>query len=789
MAQTDNGFLKFWEKIKLDSVNVIFLSLLAALIIGFSVFYVVMNIQSSKQQEQAITAQNLELRLKEEQHNFLNDLHEIREKTYLYKISGGATDRFQALYALKNSGQSFQTLSNDLISDIKDPEVSKLLINIKQAATIHNNQLLGILSGGSALPDFMNANTGDSTGIKLYSQDLAGGSDFDTKLVESKTHNIEDLMYQLNVVINKFIEQQRTIMSHNERGLLAGFIIFSILITYVLATILRKRLAHAIDESGQLLKRISRGELPEKVDSLGNVFESIRASSDMLVDYLKDVSQFARQIGDMKFDDQFKPKSENDTLGNSLLEMRDRLQTVARETSIRDWNNQGQSMFADILRQSSEEMEHMGDKLIANMVEYLGASQGALFMINDLDESHKYLELLSAYAFDRKKIVEKRLEIGEGLVGQVYQEGKTVYMTDIRFDHFNIVTGLGESRPSALLIVPLKEENDIEGVVELATFNRLEEYQIHFVEKVGEIIASYIRSGKVNRTTRLLLEETQEKAEQMKAQEEELRQNMEELAATQEQVERRNKELEEIQNRLNEEQYLLSALLTSTHDYIYFKDQGSRFIRVSDSMVKLFGKNKQEEVIGKSDFDFQGKEHAQEAYDDEQQIIRSGEPMLDAVEKENWEDGHITWVSTTKNPLKDQNGKIIGTFGISRDITKSKLSEVEVKKQKEWLENYFKFTEHIFVVTDQRGTINFATKSMLDHLNRETFQGLEFGDLFQTPSLTDFLHKIQYNQIDARETTMAMQLNNDDQTSIQFLCYASKNENEDGTRNVFIIGQ
>ena len=795
MAQWQNEFLKFLKKLNPDAVNAIFLSLLAALIIGFSVFYAIMNINGSERLKQLGALENLKSGIREKQTDFLGDIQELREKAYLYQVTGQAAERFQALYALKNSGQSFQAFSKLLLSDIKDPGIANLLLEIRKETTAHNNELLGILTKESSLPDFMNDNandtTTDSTSVQANLFDLAnaGTPELDAAAVEAMARNIDDLIYQLDATIDgQMSKKQAAIIQNNQGYLLILFIVLSAIFTLVLATVLRRRLQRLIHESSKLLGRISRGELPEKVDGLGNVFENIRQNIQLLVEYLRDASRFARQIGDMKFEDEFEPKSNKDSLGNALLEMRSRLQSVSRETNIRDWTNQGHSKFADILRQSNESMEDIANKLIAGLVEYLGASQGALFIINDLDENDKYLELLSAYAFDRQKFVNKKLQLGEGLVGQAYVEGKTVHITDIRFDHFNIVTGLGESRPSAILIVPLKEEDTIEGVVELASFDPLEAHQIHFVEKVGEIIASYIRTGKVNRTTRHLLEETQEKAEQMKAQEEELRQNMEELAATQEQVERRNKELEEIQHKLNEEQYLLNALLSSTHDYIYFKDKESRFIRVSDSMVKLFDKTAQEEVVGKSDFDFQGKEHAQEAFDGEQRIIETGEPILNVVEKETWDDGHVTWVSTTKNPLKDQKGVTIGTFGISRDVTSSKMTEIEVSKQREWLEQYFKFNDHVFVVADQHGKINFATKSILDQFDKETWTNSQFGDLFTEPTLTEFLRNIDFENPDAKETELSMKLNNAQKTTARFLCYAGKHQNDDGTRNVFIIG-
>jgi len=120
---------------------------------------------------------------------------------------------------------------------------------------------------------------------------------------------------------------------------------------------------------------------------------------------------------------------------------------------------------------------------------------------------------------------------------------------------------------------------------------------------------------------------------------------------------------------------LLHALLEYVPDTIYFKDASSRFLRLSRSQAKKFGLSDPSEAIGKTDFDFFTAEHAGPAFADEQKILSTGEPILNIEEMETWEDGHVSWVATTKLPLYDAVGKIIGTFGVSHDITERKGSE------------------------------------------------------------------------------------------------------------------
>jgi sigma-B regulation protein RsbU (phosphoserine phosphatase) len=145
-------------------------------------------------------------------------------------------------------------------------------------------------------------------------------------------------------------------------------------------------------------------------------------------------------------------------------------------------------------------------------------------------------------------------------------------------------------------------------------------------------------------------------------------------------------ERSKVEEKLAREQQMLGNLLARLPDRIYFKDLASRFVRVNRAMAQLFHLRDPEQMVGRTDHDFFTIEHAQPAYDDEQRIIRTGEPMIDKLEKETLSDGSVGWVRTSKLPLRNDEGEITGTFGISHDVTAMKRLEETIEAERSRLQ-------------------------------------------------------------------------------------------------------
>jgi hypothetical protein len=264
------------------------------------------------------------------------------------------------------------------------------------------------------------------------------------------------------------------------------------------------------------------------------------------IENLRDATDFVVAIGEGKLALDYKTldphyKEGENKLADSLIEMQTRLKTLAEEEGKRQWSNEGLTKFVDILRSSNDDLNLLGDKIIAALAQYTKSNQGALYILNDEDSRNKYLELISLFAYDIKKHEQQKIKLGEGILGQTFLEKETTYLTNMPESYIRITSGLGDASPRSLLLVPLKVDIQVYGIIELASFNEYLPHEIAFVEKLGESIASTLASVRAAQRNMQLIHQFQQQTEEMRAQEEEMRQNMEELQATQEEIARKEK--------------------------------------------------------------------------------------------------------------------------------------------------------------------------------------------------------------------------------------------------------
>jgi CHASE3 domain sensor protein len=271
-----------------------------------------------------------------------------------------------------------------------------------------------------------------------------------------------------------------------------------------------------------------------------NLSEEINIRS---VSHVRQASDFIASLASGDYEVQWKGMSEQNrsqnsaTLAGNLFRLRERLKSVRLEDERRNMVNEGLASFSELVRTHQSDPDQLSMKCVSFLTKYLKAQQGSLFVLEE-NAGERYLKLAGCFAFERRKFLDKRIEIGNGLVGQTFLEGEPVMMKQVPSGYTSITSGLGDATPSCIAIIPVKHDTNTVAVMEFATFEEFEPHQIGFLQKAGEFFASAIINTRTTLKMKALLDEATEREAMMREREEELKQNMEELQATQEQLTR-----------------------------------------------------------------------------------------------------------------------------------------------------------------------------------------------------------------------------------------------------------
>ena len=382
---------------------------------------------------------------------------------------------------------------------------------------------------------------------------------------------------------------------------------------------------------------------------------------------------FAKQIGEGKLDIDQNAFDENDLLGQSLIRMRDNLLKTSQKESERSWITAGKDKIATILRLHNDLDELAYDTLV-NLIEYIKVVQGAFYIY---DEDEKIIENRATYAYNRRKYVNQRFKIGEGLVGQAAFEMDIIYRKEIPEDYLSITSGLlKEQKPNTILVVPLITDEKLQGVLEFASLEKdITPLTINFLKELSDVIARTLFNLKVNKRTEKLLQDSQKMTEELKENEEELRQNAEEMRATHEELERSNAKLEQQITEVENAQKRLHSLLENASEVISIYDQELNLKYISPSVANIYGFTPDEMIDGK-DMDrltAKGTKEIQQMFkrllDDPSETIVIQYTYMNKA-------GKKIYVETTgRNLLNDE--AIAGIILNSQDITERKRAEKE----------------------------------------------------------------------------------------------------------------
>ncbi len=392
--------------------------------------------------------------------------------------------------------------------------------------------------------------------FSAYAQLAKGGEikGLETQLIGK----INELSQQVASQADEFIQKVTTRVDVYRRWLVFGTFIFFILLTGGFFAFVRNIISNT-HKLIDIAQEISEGKLINVPVASGNdEFSRFYNVLAKIIKYLKNASDFATKLVENDFEYEFKPVSKYDTLGNALLRLRDNLVKAQKEAELRrienqqrQWSSQGIAEFSEVIREHSKDLVDLSQAVISKLVNYTVANVGGIYVVNDDDPENIFIELKAFYAYDRHRFYEKVFKPGEGLIGECYLEGKTIYMNDVPKEYFKIVSGLGSDIPRSILIVPLIVNEQVMGVVELSSFEEFEPYQIEFVEKIGESIAAAISTVKINIRTQKLLEETARKSQELEQKEAEARESIAKM----------ERSIEELKKTLNKERKQLQQVL------------------------------------------------------------------------------------------------------------------------------------------------------------------------------------------------------------------------------------
>ena len=384
-------------------------------------------------------------------------------------------------------------------------------------------------------------------------------------------------------------------------------------------------------------------------------------------------AEFARQIGQGSYSETIEPENDQDILGKSLLVMRNNLLANHKKESEQNWISEGRNIISNILRIYNK-LEELGDHVLEELVKYISAVQGAIYLFN---EETGTLVSLSTYAYGRKKYFSGEFKIGYGLIGQCAYEREYIYRTEIPDDYCTVSSGLiGDRKPRSLLIVPLIFDENLQGIIEIASIQEsISDLTIRLVMELGNIMASTIFNLQINQKTELLLEESQKMTLELKKNEDTLRENAEEMKATQYELRRSNEQLESKIGEVENAQLRLHSLLANASEIISIYDQDLKMTYVSPAVHRILGYSPDEMMKGKDTerLSLKGQTGLKQMFEslitDPEQ---SGTIEYTFVRK----DGEIVSLETTgRNLLNDTS--VSGIILNSRDITERRRAEKE----------------------------------------------------------------------------------------------------------------
>lgn len=446
-----------------------------------------------------------------------------------------------------------------------------------------------------------------------------------------------------------------------------GLVIFSI---HLLFRYFRRYLPKII----KFTNKISQGHVDnDTVIKTDKTLSPLLASLTQIAENTKNATNFAIAIGQGKLDTMTETTSQNDALSSSLMMVQEKLKKIAIEEEEGKLYAKGRYEIGELLRQAQRNgnLQDLYDIFLKAMINYLLANQGAIFLINEEKAEDVFVELIAVYAYSKKKYIEKRIGLREGLIGQCIIGKNSIYLEEIPNDYLHITSGLGAALPKALLIVPIKVDEKVLGAIEIASFKPFSANQVRLAETLAERLAGTIATIRANLQTKKLLDTSNRINKKLIQREEQMRASSEELGKTKEEL---SKKLLELEMETNLSTYILEAI-NKTNAAVEFDTEGN-ILGVNDMYLRVMGYKKEELIGANEKILLPSDEVNSEKYEILWNSLRSGAYITGEYRRMS-KQGREVWLNGTYNPIFDVNGAITKVIQFAQFTTEEKEKDLD----------------------------------------------------------------------------------------------------------------
>ena len=418
---------------------------------------------------------------------------------------------------------------------------------------------------------------------------------------------------------------------------------------------------------------VEEGKEIERKDEIGQLQKAFKAISISLIE----ITDITKSIASGEFNKKIKIRSKKDTLAESINQMTQALKKAKEEENKRieennysRWFTEGLNEINKVLKIHHKDIYELTENVTKAVVNFFNIALGGIFITTEDENNEIILELIAAYAYSESKFIKKTFKIGESLVGACASEKRIVNIKKLPKGYLQALSGLGESSPKHLLIMPLLYEKELMGVLELASLNLISNDEIKLLESIADNIASNLSIAKANLHTQELLKQSQQYAKELADKDKKMDTTMSQLQDLQEKTAKSEAsvkaKLNAMNNTLMTVEYTIDGILLdanqkylSTMNYSYDEIKGV-------NVLELLKDEDRDELLRVIE------------------IVKNGN-FYESIMRRHTKEGREKWILATYTPIKNEEGGVEKILFYGADITRIKEKENSVKKELERL--------------------------------------------------------------------------------------------------------